>query len=141
MIQDSHIFNADTRLIASYGVASQDADLGTVAVPWKRSGQYAYYNCNVDLGSLTLTKIECHTTNYSYRFTCTGSGTWVGKISYSAGFASSGTTDITLKPGTVTVSNIDGSSIDNVPLLAAAIVNGNSISGSISSITMRLVAK
>lgn len=141
MIQDSHIFSTDTQLIALYGVNSQDADLGTVAVPWSRSGQYAYYNCNVDLGSLTLTKIECHTTNYSYRFTCTGSGTWVGKINYSAGFASSSTADITLKPGTVTAANIDGSSIDDVPLLAAAIVNGASIIGSINSITMRLVAR
>ena len=100
---------------------------GYIPVPLSRSGSYAYYDCNINLGSLTITKIEIKKSSpyTTWRITCTGSGTWTGYIDWMATFFGGSTGTFTLSSGTQTKTISCGALVDGEDSLGLALVTGD----------------
>ena len=127
IISDNTTFVRDTQLQAQWeSSAPPEVSAGNVSIPLSSSGSYAYWNCNVNLGSLTIKKIEINRSSpyRTWRITCTGSGTWTGRIQWQAGFFGGGTGNFTLNSGTQTETIASGIESDGADALGAALVTG-----------------
>ena len=142
IISDNTTFVADTRLQAQYEIsAPPEVSAGNISVPLSSSGSYAYWNCNVNLGSLTIKKVEINRSSPygTWRITCTGSGTWTGSIQWQAGFFGGGTGDFTLNSGTQTVTISSGMEIDGNDGLGTALITGSFAGNVVSSVSLTFV--
>ena len=115
---------------------------GSIPVPLRSSGSWAYYDCNINLGSLTITKIEIKKSSpyQTYRITCTGSGTWTGHINWESAAASSSTDTFTLSSGTQTKTITNGMQVDGEDALGLGLVTGKIWITTASSIVLDFIA-
>ena len=142
MILDSTAFVADTQLQAQWETsAPPQVSAGNVSVPLSSSGSYAYWNCNINLGSVTIKKIEINRSspNNTWRITCTGSGTWTGSIQWQASWFGGSTGDFTLNSGTQTVTISSGMEIDGNDGLGVALITGSFAGNGVSSVSLTFV--
>lgn len=142
IISDNTTFVADTQLQAQWETsAPPQVSAGNISVPLSSSGSYAYWNCNINLGSLTIKKIEINRSSpyRTWRITCTGSGTWTGSIQWQAGFYGGGTGNFTLNSGTQTETISSGIELDGGDGLGVALVTGMFAGMSVSSVNMTFV--
>lgn len=116
---------------------------GYISVPLSSSGSYAYYDCNINLGSLTITKIEIKKSSpyKTWRITCTGSGTWTGYIGWLATFFGGATDTFTLSSGTQTKTISCGALVDGEDSLGLALVTGDIGGNRIPQVVLDFISK
>ena len=126
LISDSYTFGGGVKLQAQYQ-SSGPISSGNISTPLRSSGSWAYYDCNINLGSLTITKIEIKKSSpyKTWRITCTGSGTWAGYIDWMATFFGGSTGTFTLNSGTQTKTISCGALVDGEDSLGLALVTGD----------------
>lgn len=141
IISDSYTFGGGVKLQAQYQ-SSGPVSSGNIPIPLSSSGSWAYYDCNINLGSLTITKIEIKKSSpyKTWRITCTGSGTWTGHINWDSAFASSSTDTFTLSSGTQTKTITNGMQIDGEDALGLGLVTGKIWINTASSIVLDFIA-
>lgn len=116
---------------------------GNISVPLSSSGSYAYWNCNINLGSLTITKIEIKKSSpyRTWRITCTGSGTWTGYIKWSALFLGGSTDTFTLSSGTQAKTISCGITTNGMDSLGSTLVTGDMIGNRVPSVVLNFTSK
>lgn len=142
LISDSYTFGGGVKLQAQYQSAGPVSS-GDIPTPLRSSGSYAYWDCNINLGSLTITKIEIKKSSpyKTWRITCTGSGTWTGYIDWMATFFGGGTDTFTLNSGTQTKTISCGALIDGEDLLGLTLVTGDIGGNRIYSVVLDFTSK
>ena len=138
LISDSYTFGRGGVKLQAQWQSSRPVSSGNISVPLSSSGSYAYWNCNINLGSLTITKIEIKKSSpyQTYRITCTGSGTWTGSIDWMATFFGGGTAKFTLSSGTQTKTISCGALMDGEDALGLALATGYIAGNRISSVAL-----
>lgn len=142
IISDSYTFGGGVTLQAQYQ-SSGPVSSGNIPIPLSSSGSWAYYDCNINLGSLTITKIEIKKSSpyKTWRITCTGSGTWAGYIIWNAEFVSSSTDTFTLSSGTQTKTISNGMQVNGEDALGLALITGEMWNNRASSIVLNFASK